>query len=259
MEIPDYKIVSTDELIPYARNSRIHSPEQVAQIAASIKEFGFLNPIIVDGTKGIIAGHGRVMAAQKLGIEQLPCIEAGHLTEAQRKAHIIADNKLALNAGLDNDLLKIELDELAAMGFDVTLTGFDLDEIDLLGMTEEETKRELNSEKYTANISTPIYEIKGERPELAELVCTKKYQSLLEQVHKSEITDDVKDFLIMAAARHLVFDYEKIAEFYAHADADIKNLMESSALVIIDYKRAVEDGYVKLTYDLMKLSGESDE
>lgn len=137
-KFPDYKTVSTDSLIPYARNSRTHSDEQVAQIAASIKEFGFLNPIIIDGDNGIIAGHGRVMAAQKLGIKELPCIEASHLTDAQRKAYVIADNKLALNAGWDNDMLRIELDELGEMDFDLELTGFSLDEIDELQIEEIE-------------------------------------------------------------------------------------------------------------------------
>jgi ParB-like chromosome segregation protein Spo0J len=126
---PDYKTVSTDSLIPYVRNSRTHSDEQVAQIAASIKEFGFLNPIIIDGDNGIIAGHGRVMAAQKLGIKELPCIEASHLTDTQRRAYIIADNKLALNADWDIDLLRVELDELGKLDFDLELTGFSLDEI----------------------------------------------------------------------------------------------------------------------------------
>jgi ParB-like chromosome segregation protein Spo0J len=126
---PDYKTVSTDSLIPYVRNSRTHSDEQVAQIAASIKEFGFLNPIIIDGDNGIIAGHGRVMAAQKLGIKELPCIEASHLTDTQRRAYIIADNKLALNADWDIDLLRVELDELGELDFDLELTGFSLDEI----------------------------------------------------------------------------------------------------------------------------------
>lgn len=123
-EIPDYKIVQVEKLVPYARNSRTHSPEQVAQIAASIKEFGFLNPIIVDGDNGIVAGHGRVLAAQKLGLTELPCIEAKHLTDAQRKAYVIADNKLALNAGWDNELLKIEIDELLAADFDISLLGW---------------------------------------------------------------------------------------------------------------------------------------
>ena len=99
------------------------------KIAAIIREFGFLNPIIVDGQNSIIAGHGRIMAAQKLGLATLPVIEANHLSEAQRKAYVIADNRLALDAGWDNDLLKIELQDLEAGGFDLALTGFELGEI----------------------------------------------------------------------------------------------------------------------------------
>ena len=128
-EFPIYKTVPVAELIPYARNSRTHSPQQVDKIAASIREFGFLNPIIVDGQNGIVAGHGRVMAAQKLGLTSLPVIEAAHLTEAQKRAYVIADNRLALDAGWDNDMLKIELQDLDAEGFDLSLTGFNPDEI----------------------------------------------------------------------------------------------------------------------------------
>ena len=124
--------IKTADLIPYARNSRTHSDAQVAKIAASIKEFGFLNPIITDGQNGIVAGHGRVLAAQKLGLATLPVIEAGHLTEAQKRAYIIADNRLALDAGWDSDLLKIELTDLDAKGFDLTLTGFDVGELTAL-------------------------------------------------------------------------------------------------------------------------------
>ena len=127
---PAYKTASVESLIPYARNSRTHSEAQVAKIAASIKEFGFLNPIITDGQNGIVAGHGRVLAAQKLGLATLPVIEAGHLTEAQKRAYIIADNRLALDAGWDNDLLKIELQDLQADGFDLALTGFEIGEIE---------------------------------------------------------------------------------------------------------------------------------
>lgn len=126
---PAYKTVSVASLIPYARNSRTHSDAQVGKIAASIREFGFLNPIIVDGESGIIAGHGRVMAAQKLGLVELPVIEASHLSAAQKRAYIIADNRLALDAGWDSDLLKIELQDLQADGFNLELTGFDLSEI----------------------------------------------------------------------------------------------------------------------------------
>jgi DNA modification methylase len=141
---PAYKTVLTANLIPYARNSRTHSEAQVTKIAASIKEFGFLNPIITDGSDSIVAGHGRVLAAQKLGLESLPVIEAAHLTDAQRKAYIIADNRLALDAGWDNDMLKVELQDLEADGFDLSLTGFELGEIaDFLaepteGLTDED-------------------------------------------------------------------------------------------------------------------------
>ena len=131
-EFPAYKTIKTADLIPYARNSRTHSDAQVAKLAASIKEFGFLNPVIVDGDNGIIAGHGRILAAQKLGLETIPTIEANHLTEAQRRAYVIADNRLALDAGWDDELLRIELNDLDAEGFDLSLTGFDLDEMTIL-------------------------------------------------------------------------------------------------------------------------------
>ena len=126
------KRVATVDLIPYANNSRVHSDEQVNQIATSIKEFGFLNPIIIDGDNGIIAGHGRVMAANKLGIKELPCVDASHLSPAQKKAYVIADNKIALNSDWDNELLRIELNVLDEMGFDISLTGFSDFELDSL-------------------------------------------------------------------------------------------------------------------------------
>jgi len=144
------------ELIPYVKNSRTHSDEQVAQIAASIKEFGWTNPILVDGDNGIIAGHGRLMAARKLGYKEVPTIELKDLTEAQKKAYIIADNRLALNAGWDNEMLKLEFDQLAELGFDLELTGFSLDEIEALnpvelnaGLTDEDEAPPLPPEPTT--------------------------------------------------------------------------------------------------------------
>jgi DNA modification methylase len=149
-KFPSIKTVLVADLIPYARNSRTHSEEQVTQIAASIKEFGFLNPVIVDGEKGIIAGHGRVMAAKKLGMTEVPAVEASHLTDAQRRAYIIADNKLALNAGWDDEMLRVEFAELEEAGFDLDLTGFSLDEIGALqieeiplGLTDEDAVPEV--------------------------------------------------------------------------------------------------------------------
>lgn len=151
--------VSIDKLIPYARNSRTHSDEQVAQIAASIKEFGFTNPILIDKEGGIIAGHGRVSAARKLSLATIPCIRLGHLTETQRKAYIIADNKLALNAGWDNELLTLELDELLADGFAIEILGFNPAEIqniaDQPDFEPESSTKEIDPDDYLMGHQCP--------------------------------------------------------------------------------------------------------
>jgi ParB family transcriptional regulator, chromosome partitioning protein len=117
------------DLLPYINNARTHSDEQVSQIVASIKEFGFTNPILITGDGSIIAGHGRVMAAKKLKLTEIPCIELDHLSDTQRKAYILADNKLALNAGWDYNLLKIEIEHLKENQFDIEIIGFDSSEI----------------------------------------------------------------------------------------------------------------------------------
>jgi len=150
----EWRSVST--LIPYARNSRTHSDEQIAQIAASIKEFGWTNPILIDGDNGIIAGHGRLSAARKLGHEEVPVIELKDLTETQRKAYIIADNRLALNAGWDNEMLTIELNDLLADNFALDILGFDPKELAALlepevveGLTDEDAVPDVPDEPKT--------------------------------------------------------------------------------------------------------------
>lgn len=122
-------MVSIDGLKPYENNARTHSEDQVKKIVRSIEEFGFINPVLIDGDFGIIAGHGRVMAAKKMGMTEVPCLFVEDLTEAQKRAYIIADNKLALDAGWDEELLHFELAELQEMDFDITLTGFDVDDL----------------------------------------------------------------------------------------------------------------------------------
>jgi len=125
-------------VIPFAKNSRIHNDAQVAQIAASIREFGFTNPVLIDEANGIIAGHGRVLAARKLKLTEVPCIRLVHLTDAQKRAYVIADNKLALNAGWDEDLLALEIKDLQGMDFDLDLLGFDTGELDELLFGDEQ-------------------------------------------------------------------------------------------------------------------------
>jgi len=122
----------TDTLVPYARNSRTHSPEQVAQIAASIKEFGFTNPVLIDADNTLIAGHGRVMAAQSIGLVTVPAIRLAHLTSAQRRAYVIADNKLAENAAWDMATLAREIEDLIEFDYDLSLLGFDSETLDAI-------------------------------------------------------------------------------------------------------------------------------
>lgn len=125
-------MVQVEKLVPYAKNSRTHSDEQVAQIAASIREFGFTNPVLIGANSDIIAGHGRVLASRKLGLKEVPCLRFGYLSEAQKRAYVIADNKLALNAGWDEELLKIEMQLLQEDGFNLDLTGFSQKELEAL-------------------------------------------------------------------------------------------------------------------------------
>lgn len=154
---------SIQDLIPYARNSRTHSDAQVAQIAASIKEFGWTNPVLLDGDNGIIAGHGRVMAAQKLGETEVPTIELSHMDENQKRAYIIADNKLALNAGWDNEMLALEVADLKDAGYDLGLTGFSLEELAALNPDEEFTEPKEPKGNLSARFLIPPFSVLNAR------------------------------------------------------------------------------------------------
>jgi len=180
------------ELIPYINNSRKHSDDQVTQIAASIKEFGWTNPILVDGDNGIIAGHGRIMAAKKLNMTEVPVIELAHLSKEQRKALIIADNKLALNSDWDSNLLAIELKDLQDLGFDLNLTGFNADELanlllpeQVAGLTDEDAIPETPIEPKTK--LGDIYQLGNHR-----LMCGDSCS--IEQVE--QLTDGLVDILV---------------------------------------------------------------
>ena len=237
----------TEDLIPYARNSRTHDEAQVAQIAASIKEFGFTNPILLDGENGIIAGHGRVLAAQKLGETKVPTIELAHLNEHQKRAYIIADNKLALNAGWDNTMLALEISDLKDANFQLEILGFDQSELkDLFAKPIDDDEENV----YTQNIDAPTYEPTDVKPEITDLFNDEKAMDLIVTIKNSKLNEKEKQFLMTAASRHIVFDYAKIANFYAHSSKECQELMENSALVIVDFNKAIENGFVKLTKDI---------
>lgn len=240
------------ELIPCARNARTHSDEQVAQLVASIKEFGWTNPVLVDECGEIIAGHGRVMAAESLGMNTVPVIVLANLTDDQKRAYRLADNRLPMNAGWDVELLRLEITELLDADFDISLTGFNQAEIDDL-LTEVTTGTENGDEPYTAKIDTPVYEPSGEKPDITELYDDAKTQELAERIRRAGLDPEIEKFLLCAAERHTVFNFSKIADYYAHAPAEIQALFEESALVIIDFQQAIEHGFVRMTQRMVEI------
>ncbi|EFB4137172.1 ParB N-terminal domain-containing protein [Escherichia coli O88:H1] len=194
------------ELSPYAHNARTHSPEQVAQLVESIKQFGWTNPVLIDEKGEIIAGHGRVMAAEVLKMDSIPVIVLSGLT-------------------------------------------------DVLPGTENE------EEPYTTKIDTPVYEPSGGKPDISELYDDTKTQELISRIRSASLEPDIEKFLLCAAERHTVFNFSRIADYYAHAPAEIQCFFEESALVIIDYQQAIENGFVRMTQRMVEImhGGEEEE
>lgn len=233
MEIKEIKI---SDLKEYENNPR-HNESAVDAVAASIREFGFKVPIVIDKDGIIVAGHTRLKAAKKLGMHKVPCIVADDLTPQQVKAFRLADNKTNELAEWDYEKLD---EELNGIMMDMTKFGFEEVETD-------ENGEILDGEKYTTKIDAPHYEPTQEKaPPIEELCNTDKQKELIQEINLSSVSKKEKEFLKMAAQRHLVFDYKQIAEYYAHATPEMQKLMEKSALVIIDYDDAIAYGYVKI-------------
>lgn len=213
------------ELKPYENNPR-HNDMAVDAVAASIQQFGFKNPVIIDKDGVIVAGHTRYKAAKKLGITDIPCISADDLSDEQIKAFRLADNKTAELAEWDEDLLG----------------------------------KEMQDDKYTLKVKIPQYEITGECPEISDMLDSSKADELIQEVEATDIPEEIREFLIQAARRHNVFNYRNIAEYYAHAEPEVQKLFEKSALVIIDVNDAIANGYVQLATDITDImEGEADE
>lgn len=232
------------ELKPYKKNAKKHPKEQVERIANSIKEFGFTQPVLIDKHNNVVAGHGRVLGAKKAGLTEVPTLCLDDLTEEQIKAYRLADNKLN-ESDWDDVLLGQSLDEIVEL--DMSLFGFDLGE----AVEQEE-------QKYTMKTNIPQYEPKGEEPDISELVDVSKTKELLERIEQSNVTKKQKQFLRLAAYRHLCFNYSKIAEYYCHQGKEMQELMEDSALVIIDFDDAIAKGYVQLSKQVALLRGEQE-
>ena len=253
---PEIEMLAVERLVPYAKNAKKHDDRQVAAIAGSIREFGFTNPVLIDASDGIIAGHGRVLAAQKLGLASVPCIRLAHLTDAQRRAYIIADNRLTeTGGGWDADMLAAEVESIDW----AELESFKLDDMDL-GEILKDAERDGTAENgesenpYTRKIVVPVYEPKGECPRVSDLFDREKTARLIAEIERAEIPKDVAQFLKLAAERHTAFHFARIAEFYCHASPQVQDLMEKSGLVIIDFKKAIEYGFVHLTERLGEIA-----
>lgn len=250
--------IQVADLVPYAKNSKMHNDAQVAAIAGSIREFGFNNPVLVDSAGGIIAGHGRVMAARKLGLDTVPCIRLGHLSDSQKRAYILADNRLGeIGGGWDDEMLRIELSDLSEIDIPFDALGWtDTELAEILGSKASCTGDHPLEEdvKYTNKIKIPIYEPTGECPDLSMLIDRVKTEKLISNINASSLPDDIKIFMRYAAERHTVFNFRHIAEYYCHASEELQQLMEQSGMVIIDIKKAIEYGFVHLTERLGTLA-----
>jgi hypothetical protein len=245
------------ELIPYAGNAREHDAANIAGIAESIQTLGWTLPILVDDDGTIIAGHGRVLAAEKLGLTEIPVIVANpNWSEDDRRAYVIADNRLAETSTWNDEKLADELKMLLAADYKVSLTGFSDDALTALvnAATAPETPAESSDGVYSRKITAPVYTPSEQAPEVSELLDDTKTRALVEAIRAADLPADVAAFLEAAATRHTVFNFARIADFYAHAPADVQRLMEASALVIIDFGQAIEHGFVKLTKRLGELA-----
>lgn len=246
----DIRNVNIKDLTMYENNPR-NNDNAVDAVADSIKKFGFKVPMVIDKDNVIVCGHTRYKACLKLGVNEVPCVIADDLNDEQIKAFRIADNRTSEFADWDYDLLKQELEGIE--NIDMSVFDFDIE-----GAFENNLSQDGKEEKYTSKVDIPHYEIKGEKPNIEDLVKEDKTFELLEEIKKSNVTGEQKEFLIKAAYRHNTFDYSKIAEYYAHANEEMQNLMEKSALVIIDYDDAVKNGYVHLKEKIGEIYDENE-
>lgn len=229
MIVEDWPI---EKVIPYENNPR-KNDEAVEKVANSIREFSFQQPIVVDQGGVIIAGHTRYKAAKMLGLSEVPVTVAEGLSDNQIQAYRLADNKTSEFADWDFDKLNEELESIDWFDCDMTQFGFYLEK-----QSEDDT--------YSKEVNGLIYEPSGNVPSLFDLADIEKAERLKKSIDESNLPDIEKDFLKVAAMRHVVFDYGKIADYYAQASPEMQRLMEDSVLVIVDFDKAIEDGYVKL-------------
>lgn len=231
MKIERLKI---NDLLEYKYNAKEHPEWQIEQIVNSIKQFGFNDPIAVDENNTIIEGHGRLYALQEMGETEVDCIRLSHLDEEQKRAYILAHNKLTMNTDFDLDLLQLELENI----IDIDMSDFGFDDF-----LEEEEEQEEEEQMYSDKVSGLMYEpTSDEQPDITTLYDDTKKNELLSRIDEVELPEEVKSFLKLASSRHVVFDYKNIAEYYTHAPKEVQELFEDNLLVIVDFDKALAGG-----------------
>jgi len=241
----DIKEIDISEIFPYAKNPRKN--QAVLKVAKSIDEFGWQQPIVVDKAGIIIVGHTRYQAAQELGLKTVPVLYAD-LPEEKVKAYRIADNRTNQDSEWDMDFLVDEIQDLLKIDFELSSLGFDNKELTNILLGDDEIEN-----PYTKKVDVPIYEPSEDKPDIYDLYDDERHQRLLEAISKADLSDEERQFLIMAAGRHVQFNFQKIAEFYSHSRKEVQELMEDSALVIIDFDKAIANGYLKLQEELSEI------
>lgn len=239
--------IAVTELSFDPSNARKHSEKNIEAIKGSLRKFGQRKPIVVRNGV-VIAGNGTLQAALALGWSEIEVVRADDMTNTDAMAFALADNRTSELAEWDSEVLGFQLQALFEDGFEIGEFGFDVGDFNLAsdstgGVSEE-------SSKYTTKIEAPIYEIKGDKPDESQLYDKVRTNELLSRIKSVELPNEVKEFLINAASRHTVFNYQNIAEYYAHAPREVQELMEESALVIIDFSKAIELGFVKLAEEV---------
>jgi len=251
-------VVDPSTLVPHPANPNEHGPDQVALFVQILNFQGWRRPITVSTRSGFITkGHGALAAAFAAGFTEVPIDYQDYENEAQELSDIVADNQLARMSQMNVGKLQqiVTTLETIGEGTNLEMTGFKLESLNTflnppVLSTEPEEEDDSEGVEYTRKVVSPIYTPKGEKPEYSEMYDTTKYAQLTAAINKAEISENDKNLLRFAACRHIVFNYEKLAEFYAHAPKEVQLLMEDSAMVIIDFNKAIEKGFVVLADEI---------
>ena len=242
--------IDIDLLVPDPANLRKHGKKNIDAIKGSLSFFKQQTPIVIDKDNIVRKGNGTLEAAKLLGWKKIWYTRT-ELTGAELIAYAIADNRTSELAEWDNDALRDTLKVLHDEEFNFDAIGFDEKDFDALDTDNKNSENE--DDFYSTKIDSPIYKPSGEKPKLEETFDVSKYNQLIDEINKSKLSENEKQFLIHAASRHIIFRYKDLAEYYCHTSPEMQDLMEKSALVIIDYKKAVENSFVMMTKELMEI------